>query len=95
MVTEGKNAGNPDGLPSILTHRKRKSASENQSSDYSLLVKQESKLMNKYETPIIEKQELDAIDVISTSGEENLPDELITKGSQIGNIDSNQFSMFN
>ena len=51
--------------------------------------------MNKYETPIIEKQELDAIDVISTSGEENLPDELITKGSQIGNIDSNQFSMFN
>ena len=38
LIAEGKNAGNPVGLPSILTHRKRKSASENQSSDYSLLV---------------------------------------------------------
>ena len=27
MVAQGKNAGNPDGLPSILTKRKRKSAS--------------------------------------------------------------------
>ena len=31
-----KNAGNPNGLPSILTQRKRKSASQNRSSDYSL-----------------------------------------------------------
>ena len=30
----GKNAGNPDGLPSILTKQKRKSATENRGSDY-------------------------------------------------------------
>ena len=31
-----KNAGDPNGLPSILTQRKRKSASQNRSLDYSL-----------------------------------------------------------
>ena len=36
MVAQGKNAGNPVGLPSILTQRKRKSASQNRGSDYSL-----------------------------------------------------------
>jgi len=36
LVAKGKNTGNPDGLPSILTHRKRKFASENRSLDYSL-----------------------------------------------------------
>ncbi|MBQ7953953.1 MAG: hypothetical protein IJ332_04355 [Clostridia bacterium] len=36
LVVEGKNAGNPDGLPSILTKRKRKFNFENRGSDYSL-----------------------------------------------------------
>ena len=36
LVAQGKNAGNPVGLPSILTQRKRKSASQNRGSDYSL-----------------------------------------------------------
>ncbi|MDD6915689.1 MAG: hypothetical protein PUJ07_05400 [Eubacteriales bacterium] len=40
MVTQGKNAGNPVGLPSILTQRKRKSASQNRGSDYYLSAKQ-------------------------------------------------------
>ena len=39
LVTQGKNAGNPVGLPSILTQRKRKSASQNRGSDYSLSAK--------------------------------------------------------
>ena len=51
--------------------------------------------MNKYETPIIEKHELDAEDIILTSSEEILFQTLITKGSQVGNIDSNQYSIFN
>ena len=36
LVAQGKNAGNPDGLPSILTQRKRKFTFENRGSDYSL-----------------------------------------------------------
>ena len=36
LVAQGKNAGNPVGLPSILTQRKRKSASQNRGSDYFL-----------------------------------------------------------
>lgn len=51
--------------------------------------------MNKYETPVIEKMELNAVDVILTSPEIPNPEELITKGAQIGNVDSNQFNMFN
>lgn len=51
--------------------------------------------MNKYETPVIEKQEFEAQDVIFTSNQETLPEMLIKKGSQIGNIDSEQFSIFN
>ena len=36
----GKNAGNPDGLPSILTKQKRKSATENRGSDYIVSAKE-------------------------------------------------------
>ena len=33
MVVQGKNAGNPDGLPSILTWQKQKLTFENRGSD--------------------------------------------------------------
>ena len=33
MLMQGKNAGNPDGLPSILTWQKRKLTIENRGSD--------------------------------------------------------------
>ena len=33
MLMQGKNTGNPDGLPSILTWQKRKLAIENRGSD--------------------------------------------------------------
>ncbi len=33
MLMRGKNAGNPDGLPSILTWQKRKLTIENRGSD--------------------------------------------------------------
>jgi len=33
MLMQGKNAGNPDGLPSILTQQKRKLTIENRGSD--------------------------------------------------------------
>ncbi len=36
MIAQDKNAGNPDGLPSILTQRKRKSTFKNRGSDYYL-----------------------------------------------------------
>ena len=33
MVVQGKNTGNPDGLPSILTWQKQKLTFENRGSD--------------------------------------------------------------
>ena len=33
MLMQGKNTGNPDGLPSILTWQKRKLTIENRGSD--------------------------------------------------------------
>ena len=33
MIMQGKNTGNPDGLPSILTWQKRKLTIENRGSD--------------------------------------------------------------
>ena len=35
MLMQGKNTGNPDGLPSILTWQKRKLTIENRGSDNS------------------------------------------------------------
>ncbi len=49
--------------------------------------------MNKYETPVIEKHEFEAVDVILESATDTA-DFLITRGAQIGNLDSNKFNMF-
>ena len=55
MLMQGKNAGNPDGLSSILTQQKHKFIFENRGSDYSLSaggIKREIRLPCSYKTNI-------------------------------------------